>query len=135
MKNRNCEVSFPPKYWDNISPEALQLTKSLLEREPEQRLSASQALEHVWFSNILESHPLKQTTENIRRYNLEVQDPKLNPELSLLTCTPVLAGRKLGTGPDSPFWGATPQRSENTPMMQMRIMRIGGEEQKQEGAI
>jgi serine/threonine protein kinase len=42
-------VKFPQKYWKNISSEAIQLIKSLLRKDPHQRLTVEQALNHPWF--------------------------------------------------------------------------------------
>ena len=37
--------------WDRISTEAKDLVKSLLEVDPEQRLSSEEVLQHPWFSS------------------------------------------------------------------------------------
>ena len=48
-KNTECEISYPPADWGQLSPELKKLTMQLLERDPKNRLSAKQALEHKWF--------------------------------------------------------------------------------------
>jgi len=49
LKNKNCELEFPQKYWENISDEAKELAYGLLKKDPKERLTAAQALEHAWF--------------------------------------------------------------------------------------
>ena len=43
------QYEFHSPYWDNISVEAKDLIKKLLVVNPQQRLTASQAMEHEWF--------------------------------------------------------------------------------------
>merc|ERR1719272_2303785 len=42
-------VEFPRDIFANVSPEAKDLCQNLLEKDPEKRFSAKQALEHTWF--------------------------------------------------------------------------------------
>lgn len=42
-------VPFPPQYWQNLTQEAKDLVKKMLEKDPKNRLSAAKALEHPWF--------------------------------------------------------------------------------------
>jgi calcium-dependent protein kinase len=44
-------VVFPRDIFGNVSPEAQDLCQKLLEKDPKNRLSAKQALEHVWFQD------------------------------------------------------------------------------------
>ena len=50
LKNKKCEIEFPPKYWEKISKEAQDLVKKLLEKDPEKRVTAAEALSHSWFN-------------------------------------------------------------------------------------
>lgn len=45
-----CEnvVHFPDAYWDDISADAKDLVRSMLRKDPEQRITAADALHHVW---------------------------------------------------------------------------------------
>ncbi|KAJ3082429.1 hypothetical protein HK100_009680 [Physocladia obscura] len=43
------KYSFPSPWWDTISPQAIDLIKKLIRVNPDERLTASQALEHPWF--------------------------------------------------------------------------------------
>lgn len=48
-KNQNCDLDFPARFWDKISAEAKDLTLGMLKKDPKERLTAAQALEHSWF--------------------------------------------------------------------------------------
>ena len=54
-------VSFKHKLWSKISEEAKNLVTKLLEVDPNKRLSAAQALEHVWFKKNINLDLLKET--------------------------------------------------------------------------
>ena len=43
--------SFPSPFWDDISSEAKDLISKLLQKNPKQRLNATQVLEHKWVAN------------------------------------------------------------------------------------
>lgn len=49
MKNYHCEIEFQLLNHHPISQEAMNLLKLLLESNPEHRISAEMALQHVWF--------------------------------------------------------------------------------------
>lgn len=51
--NKKCELDFPEKYWSTISFEARDLVMKLLKKDPSERISASQALLHPWFTTNL----------------------------------------------------------------------------------
>ena len=44
------DLDFDPRDWSGVSEEAVELIKSLLQRDPKQRLTADQALHHPWVS-------------------------------------------------------------------------------------
>ena len=44
------KFSMPSPYWDNISENAKDIIRKLIVLSPEERLTASQALKHVWFN-------------------------------------------------------------------------------------
>jgi len=44
-------VEFPKDIFQHVSPEAQDLCQKLLEKDPENRSSAKQALDHVWFQD------------------------------------------------------------------------------------
>eukprot|EP00929_Paragymnodinium_shiwhaense_P008234 TRINITY_DN112174_c0_g1_i1.p2 TRINITY_DN112174_c0_g1~~TRINITY_DN112174_c0_g1_i1.p2 ORF type:complete len:145 (+),score=9.06 TRINITY_DN112174_c0_g1_i1:2-436(+) len=43
------DVNFPDSVWKSVSPEAVDLCKRMLERNPSKRITASQARAHAWF--------------------------------------------------------------------------------------
>jgi serine/threonine protein kinase len=51
LKNKRCEIAYPAKYWDKISPEAKDLVHKMLQKDPRQRINAREALQHYWFNN------------------------------------------------------------------------------------
>ena len=48
-RNKMCKVYFPKKLWENLSPEAMDLCSKMLQKYPDNRISATEALEHPWF--------------------------------------------------------------------------------------
>jgi len=46
IKNKNCDVEYPAKYWEKISEKAKDLVKKMLCKNPDERISAAEALEH-----------------------------------------------------------------------------------------
>jgi serine/threonine protein kinase len=51
----DCDFDFDSEIWDEISSDAKDLIESLLLRDPDKRLTADEALEHVWFTNLFPS--------------------------------------------------------------------------------
>ena len=49
-KNKECAIAYDTKNWSFISEEALDLNKKMLDSNPDQRISAHDALKHKWFS-------------------------------------------------------------------------------------
>ena len=45
------EYDFPKEEWDNVSNEAKNLVKKMIEKNPYKRISALEALQDVWFKN------------------------------------------------------------------------------------
>lgn len=46
--NKEAQFDFPTNDWKNVSPEAKDLVKCMMEADPQQRLSAKAALRHPW---------------------------------------------------------------------------------------
>mmetsp|Transcript_20843 Transcript_20843/g.32156 ORF Transcript_20843/g.32156 Transcript_20843/m.32156 type:complete len:268 (-) Transcript_20843:1852-2655(-) len=49
IKNKNCDVEYPAKYWDKISEKAKSLVQKMLAKNPKDRITAGEALTHEWF--------------------------------------------------------------------------------------
>jgi serine/threonine protein kinase len=47
----DCDYDFDSEIWDEISSDAKDLIGSLLLSDPAERLTADEALDHVWFTN------------------------------------------------------------------------------------
>lgn len=45
---KDSDIAFPSPDWDNVSQEAMAFVSHLLQRDPEKRPTASEALEHPW---------------------------------------------------------------------------------------
>jgi serine/threonine protein kinase len=45
---KDSDISFPSPEWDDVSQEAIEFVSHLLERDPEKRPTASEALKHPW---------------------------------------------------------------------------------------
>ena len=48
------QIEFHEKYWSSVSPEAIDFVRRCLTLDPEQRITAEEALEHAWFKVCLE---------------------------------------------------------------------------------
>jgi calcium-dependent protein kinase len=50
LKNKKCEVEYPPKFFDKISEKAKDLLSKMLNRDSTSRISAEEAMKHEWFN-------------------------------------------------------------------------------------
>jgi serine/threonine protein kinase len=48
-RNKQCKVYYPKKLWENLSTESQDLCSKMLQKYPDNRISAKEALEHKWF--------------------------------------------------------------------------------------
>lgn len=97
-------MTFNEDHWKPLSSEARDLVAKMLARDPNDRISAQEALNHPWFhidhsqSGILASAQDNMAKYNAHnRFNLE----KIKPEFSMISCTPLLNSRH-GGGEQSP---------------------------------
>ena len=44
-----CDYQFNERQWEHISPEARDLVVKLLKENPDERITAAEALNHPWF--------------------------------------------------------------------------------------
>lgn len=49
-KNKLCEIDLEKKEYENLSMEAKDLLRHMLEKDPSQRISAQEALQHAYFT-------------------------------------------------------------------------------------
>ncbi|KAL4491406.1 hypothetical protein ABPG72_008062 [Tetrahymena utriculariae] len=62
LKNKECKIDFNQKIYENTSERTMNFMKGLLEKDPNKRLSAEQALNHEFFYDIDEDE-----TQQIRK--------------------------------------------------------------------
>lgn len=71
-KIKVADYTFEPQYWEQVSDDAKDLIKKMLVVDPENRLSAEQALRHPWFlvgDHELISRNLTSTLETMKKFN------------------------------------------------------------------
>lgn len=64
-RNKECKVYFPSKLWSNLSSEAIDLCQNMLQKNPNNRLSAVDALNHPWFKKFDKTHIFKSIMDPI----------------------------------------------------------------------
>ena len=71
-KIKQADYTFEPQYWEQVSDDAKDLIKKLLVVNPDNRLTADQALRHPWFmigDHELISRNLTTTLETMKKFN------------------------------------------------------------------
>lgn len=68
------DISFDSTKWENVSEDAIDFIKKCMQKSPENRLSAKDALSHQWFSHLLkETHDEKylcsKVLNNLRKFD------------------------------------------------------------------
>ena len=103
-------MSFADSHWTNVSKEAKDLVTRLVAKDPQERVTAREALSHSWFSlEHADSCLLSSALENMKKYHNKQNEHRFNvekikPEFSTVTCTPLLNSRFSGAGvQDSPL--------------------------------
>jgi len=62
-----ADFDYPSEYWDHISDDAIEFIDALLVVKPEERLTAKEALQHVWLSSA-PSTPLDLVSTKMKTY-------------------------------------------------------------------
>merc|ERR1712137_1470523 len=62
-----ADFDYPSEYWDHISGDAIEFIDALLVVKPEERLTAKEALQHVWLSSA-PSTPLDLVSTKMKTY-------------------------------------------------------------------
>jgi len=139
-KNKRGEVEYQQRYWSRISETGKDLVQKLLKKNPDERLSAENALKHPWFTGeevrdealdlkldeVIQADTNDQARTGISS-NAVTPSTTQGPEdgkdaqevdIKLLTATPVMAGRGLRNAPASPSPSmGTPQNLMKTPVL------------------
>ena len=103
-KNMRCEYQFCDRQWENISEAAKDLVQQLLKENPDERITASQALQHRWFNEDNQDGAGVDASE-FTEFDQQQKRRMLNAVNPLVSCTPVMAGvRRLANAPpETPF--------------------------------
>ena len=59
-RNKACKISWPSALWNKLSPEAMDICKKMLQKSPNDRISAADAVEHPWFKQYTSSNEEKE---------------------------------------------------------------------------
>lgn len=132
IKNKQCEIEYPAKYWNKISDKAKDLVSKMLKKDPNERISAEQALNHCWFNqedseiNDQRLDFAEGLNEDEKQFEMdykEINDAE-EENLKLVTCTPVMAKRNLNPGvPETPFMTKnTIDKKDATPIIKGGIV-------------
>jgi len=73
-----AEFDYPAEYWDHISDDAIDFIDALLIVEPEQRLTAKQALEHTWLKTA-PATPLNAVSKSMQSYTNKYRENAVGP--------------------------------------------------------
>jgi serine/threonine protein kinase len=104
MKNKICDISYPPKHWDKISLNAKDLCQSLLKKNPDERMSSGDALLHPWFQEEANTEINDQTKEAMQEFDKEFNIDYANKDemdvgneagISMIIPTPLLAKKNI----------------------------------------
>ena len=97
-KNKEGDVLYPPRLWEQISDQAKDLVCKMLDKDPDQRVSATEALNHPWFKKVAVENLLPNVQVNIANLELPANRDQLQmPGVNLVSCTPMMGGgRNLG---------------------------------------
>ena len=126
MKNKEGTVVFEELAWKPLSPEARDLATKMVAKNPEERLTAKDALMHPWFkSEHAGSIVLLTALENMKKYNDKnrFNMEKIKPEFSMVTCTPLLRSRGPDSGQNSPSGLPNPFIAQSPQVASLRLER------------
>lgn len=94
----HAQFSFPSPYWDPISPQAKDFISKLLVKEPSERLSASQAVQHPWLKSAGSRISLPSFRDQMQRYVIsrKRESQGTAPQPPIGTSSANLAGGRVG---------------------------------------
>lgn len=110
VKNKEGTVTFAHPNWADVSAEAKDLVKKMVAKDPLERATAHEALQHSWITSEHKSIFFLSTAhENMMKYHNKANEfrfnvEKIKPEFSMATCTPLFASKGTeSAGQDSPL--------------------------------
>lgn len=106
-------LDFDPEAWDPVSTEAKQLVQQLLQQDPENRITAAQALRHSWFDGddcMLKTHQCRCTYSSLQKVKKDLAAVRLHKTIrlqcilrkSLSNLSPSTSLRYIPSSPNSP---------------------------------
>eukprot|EP00826_Nyctotherus_ovalis_P059166 TRINITY_DN8201_c0_g1_i2.p1 TRINITY_DN8201_c0_g1~~TRINITY_DN8201_c0_g1_i2.p1 ORF type:complete len:419 (+),score=111.28 TRINITY_DN8201_c0_g1_i2:838-2094(+) len=130
-RNKEEDVDFSQQHWNYVSEEARALAKRMVARDPKDRCTAAEALQHPWFTSAHKKpNSLSNAQENMKKYREadRFDVSRIKPEFSMLTCTPLLKSRFEGKG--SPLLVPLSDKREGmrfrcqTPIVRSRVITL-----------
>jgi serine/threonine protein kinase len=111
------EPTFADDKWGNISDQGVQFVRDLLTKDPAKRLSATQALSHLWLMEDKEvtamAQPLRSSLTSQRSQTSQHSQPKTQPQAPLEQ--PSLDRRTHGSSRGPSLVGSVPSVRSKTP--------------------
>lgn len=106
--NKEGAIEYPTNLWNKISENAQDLVKKMLEKNPDDRISAEEALNHNWFTNqdMSQSWMLDDVIDGLNeQHNIKIDLNVDSGDNPLLMLTPVMNGNLVSDNPwESPFY-------------------------------
>jgi len=78
-----ADYEFPDPYWTDISAEAKDFVSKLLVVEPEKRMSAEEALQHLWLQGKSATDKPRQITESLKKHNDKIKKEAMSRQHSV----------------------------------------------------
>ena len=86
-----CEITFDAPVWKQISSEGKDLTMKMIEKDPNLRISAKDALNHTWFMiEHLDKNSLSLMQENVSKYAGYFDVETIKPKFGQIKFVPLL---------------------------------------------
>jgi len=80
-KVAKAAVFFPERHWHNISEDAKDLISKMLDKNPKNRYSAKQCLDHPWFQTHGDTNPLQLDVKLLKRLKNYKRQPRFKQEI------------------------------------------------------
>jgi len=133
LKNKTENVNMTGAHWSYVSEEAKDLVSKMVARDPENRYTAMEALQHPWFSlEHTQNTNLSNAQENMKKYQAEgrFNVSKIKPEFSMGTYTPLFSPRFNNKGSPLILLRSVNERDKRNEVPDIFIRRREFEEKK-----